>query len=91
MAIIIVGKTACTICNLVLDEVEPWVAFPHFIVDETHPLWRFSDSGVHRSCFASWPNASEFRKLFNATWPQLVPNVPREMLEDGLIVNVISE
>jgi hypothetical protein len=86
VAIIIRGKTTCSICRAVLANDDDIVATPHFIHDESHKLWRFSDSAMHRSCFLAWPEAGAFRAAFNQIWPTLVPRHPREMLDDGSIV-----
>lgn len=88
MAIVILGSSECSICKRVLDDSEPIVLFPHFIEDDTHPLWRHSDSGVHKACFLTWEHADEFRRIFNETWNRLVPDHPRRMLEDGEIIDI---
>jgi hypothetical protein len=86
MAILIEGRTECSLCGRILARGEEVVATPHFMRDESHPLWRFSDSAMHRSCFVAWEHAGEFRSLFNELWPRLMPQHPREMLADGSIV-----
>jgi hypothetical protein len=62
--------------------------FPHFIWDEAHPLWRFSDSAMHRTCFAGWDQAGQFRGIYNEVWPKIMPNHPREMRSDGTIIEL---
>ena len=65
MAIVIRGTTQCSICaRLILDNDEV-VATSHFIADQNDPLWRFSDSAMHRSCFLGWNERSEFVAKFN--------------------------
>ena len=86
MAIIIEGKTECDLCGSILAQGDEVVATPHFIRDEAHELWRFSDSAMHRSCFVAWERAGEFRSLYNELWPTLMSQHPREMLADGSIV-----
>jgi len=86
MALLIRGKTKCSICERVSESGDAWVGTPHFIADQNHHLWKFSDSAMHQSCFRSWEHAEEFRKLYNTIWPTLVPHAPREMLKDGSIV-----
>ena len=54
MALIIGGKSTCPICNHILEDGDDLVATTHFIADKTDPLWRYSDSAIHRSCFLSW-------------------------------------
>jgi len=86
LAIVIRGKTACSICGRTLLDGDDVVLFPHFIPDDAHPLWRFSDSAMHRVCFQDWGSAADFRAEFNREWPKLVPAHPRRMLPDGSIV-----
>jgi hypothetical protein len=56
--------------------------------DEAHPLWRFSDSAMHRACFADWDQAEQFRGIYNKVWPTIMPNHPREMQPDGAIIEL---
>jgi hypothetical protein len=62
--------------------------FPHFIWDKAHPLWRFSDSAMHRACFAGWDQAAQFRGIYNDVWPTIMPNHPRQMRSDGTIIEL---
>lgn len=90
MAIIIAGASKCSICDAVLARGEDVIGTPHFIHDSSHPLWPFSDSGMHRACFLAWPKASEFRAAYNDLWNREVPDHPREMLRDGTIVDRVG-
>ena len=67
MAILILGKTECSICGQTLNEGDDIVSTQHFIHDQEHPLWRYSDSGMHRSCFLSWEHRADFVNLYNGT------------------------
>lgn len=87
MAIIIENVSQCSLCGEILSG-EDFLSFPHFIQDDAHPLWRYSDSGMHRLCFVAWDHAEAFRSAFNTISPELWPNHPREMGADGLIVEV---
>jgi hypothetical protein len=64
MAILILGGSCCSICHDVLHVDEAIVATTHFIKDETDPLWRFSDTGMHRHCYESWEHREEFTKRY---------------------------
>lgn len=55
MALVELGRTICPICDTPIERPEDYVAFPHFIDDENDPLWPYSDSAIHRWCFATWP------------------------------------
>lgn len=59
MAIIITGKTQCSICGEVHGEGQRLYATSHFLGPE-HPLHRYSDSGMHWECFESWKSRDEF-------------------------------
>ena len=85
---IIVGDTAdCAICGSVIEVAAgDYVGFPHFIQDPQHPLCRYSDNVMHRACFLAWQHRDAFRQAYDTLWPQLVPNHPRRMLEDGSMV-----
>lgn len=88
MAIAVRGKTGCALCGIVLLDADEIVMFPHFIRNEDHPLWRFSDSAMHQSCFLDWDRATEFRSAYNEIWPRIMPNHPRQMQLDGSIVEI---
>jgi hypothetical protein len=64
MALIYSGMP-CAICGEPLDIHGPRVATTHFIGDETDPLWRFSDTAMHYSCFQEWKHREEFVKKYN--------------------------
>ena len=88
MAIVLRGKTDCSLCGSLINSANEIVMFPHFIWDNAHPLWRFSDSAMHQQCFADWDQAERFRAIFNGTWPDIMPDHPCEMLPNGSIVEL---
>ena len=65
MALILRGQTQCTICGTVIEDGDAIVATTHFISDKDDPLWHFSDSGMHRPCFLSWPLREDFVHKYN--------------------------
>ena len=65
MAIVLRGKTECSVCGNVIKEGDEIVATSHFIADQNDPLWRFSDSAMHCYCFANWNHRTEFVAKFN--------------------------
>lgn len=67
MALILRGKTECSICGVVIKDGDTIVATTHFIGEPSDPLWRFSDSGMHSSCFLAWPLRETFIERYNAT------------------------
>lgn len=85
---IFLGKSECSICGQVLRDGDDLVSTTHFIHDSAHPLWRFSDTGMHWACFIGWEHAAAFREAFDTLWPRAAPRHPRKMLADGSIVEV---
>ncbi|MEO1416703.1 MAG: hypothetical protein AAFW00_15575 [Bacteroidota bacterium] len=63
MAILILGQSTCSICGQVLKETEEIISWQAFL-DESHPLWKYSDSGMHASCFAHWEYKEVFEHLY---------------------------
>ena len=59
MAIIIEGKTACPLCDNILEKGQEVVSFPAFVGNELDPLWLFSDAAFHSGCFEKHPLSSE--------------------------------
>lgn len=72
MAIVILGSSGCSLCGEVLMTGHAIVATPHFIPDQSHPLWRYSDSAMHYDCFQQWPHREAFVAEYNRTMGQLV-------------------
>jgi hypothetical protein len=89
MALIILGKTTCSICDEPLMDGEDLVSTTHFIGDRADPLWRFSDSAMHSNCFSTWSHRAEFVERYNATVGQMVwgNNTRHRMKPDGTIVS----
>ena len=65
VALILFGKTECSLCGNVFMAGDEIVATSHFIADRDDPLWRFSDSAMHRSCFLAWDRREAFVAKFN--------------------------
>jgi hypothetical protein len=55
MAIIILGKTNCPLCQKPLLEGDETVAFPPLFANRRSGFRLFHDAGVHRSCIESHP------------------------------------
>ena len=64
MAIIIEGKSCCSICGNVLQKDDDIIGFTAFLGPE-HRFWKYSDSGMHKSCFENWEHRAEFLHLYN--------------------------
>ena len=55
MAIIILGKSECPICNKLINQGDELVGFPVLSNDEKDLLYFFSDAGFHEACFIRHP------------------------------------
>src|SRR5215475_9390427 len=90
MALILMGITKCALCDSVLKVDDAIVATSHFIADPQHPLWRFSDAAMHKTCFLNWDQRRAFVDLFNqivgsVTWGNGTKHLMRD---DGAIVSL---
>lgn len=56
MALIILGKSTCPLCNQILEKGEPLKAFPAFLPSD-HRFGKFSDAAFHVACFDKDPDA----------------------------------
>lgn len=65
MAVIIRGKSKCSVCGKVIDERDQIVATSQFITDANDPLWKFSNTAMHKRCFLGWDRRSEFIDRYN--------------------------
>lgn len=50
MALLIYGKTVCSLCGRVIEQNEPTCSFPPFVVNESDPCFVFSDGAFHEAC-----------------------------------------
>jgi hypothetical protein len=90
MALIVSGITKCALCDSVLKMDDAIVATSHFIADLQHPLYRFSDAAMHKTCFLDWDQRQTFVDLFNQiiggiTWGN---GTNQFMRDDGTIVSL---
>lgn len=57
MAVILLGKSICRLCNTVIDVEDDVVGFPPFSADPSDPYTIFSDAAFHEACFEKHPLA----------------------------------
>ena len=90
MALIFRNRTKCAICGFVIADGDRVVATSHFIADDTDPLWKFSDAGMHYDCFQRWKHRREFVRKYNQSLGRITwgDGCRREMQTDGSIANV---
>jgi hypothetical protein len=66
MALFDSGNSRCALCEEALTESDDVVATSHFIGDENHLLWRYSDANMHKTCFLRWEHRAVFVATYNA-------------------------
>jgi len=81
MALFDPGFTRCALCGDVLPDDDDLVGTTHFIGDPAHPLYRYSDALMHRTCFLRWDRRAAFVAAYNAE----MGSVGHYMLPDGRI------
>jgi len=59
------GSAICALCNEAIRPDADAVVTPDFIADDSDPFFRFSDSAMHRACFAVWDHRKAFVTQFN--------------------------
>lgn len=55
MALVILGKTPCSLCGKPVLQGEATISFTAFVANRRDPLYRFSDAVFHRRCFEQDP------------------------------------
>ena len=73
MALFFSGETPCSICGYVISEGDDFVGTTHFISDDSDPLWKFSDSVMHRQCYENWEHRDEFTTRYRTMMGGLYP------------------
>lgn len=99
MALIIVGKTKCSICGAVIEDGQPVSSFPHFIQNELDPLAVFNDGAFHLECFRNQPLAQKAEKLYDEMLRRLIPadrvcivcNKPLDDPDDYFVIGHLVE
>lgn len=70
------------------DEI---VASSHFIGDQNDPLYRYSDSGMHRDCFLNWDLRADFVARFNQVYGEITfGNGTYHFMEPDGFINVLE-
>ena len=75
MGFFILGETSCSLCGELIRVGDDIVGTTHFIDDDTDPLWRYSDSVMHRGCFDVWEHREEFARRYRETMSPMYPHV----------------
>ena len=82
MALISLGSSTCSICGEVLHKDQEMITWQAFLTPN-HPLWKYSDTGMHAECFEQWEHKEEFEHL-SKYQPSLDINDPytKDMIEN---------
>jgi hypothetical protein len=93
MALVLRGKSKCSLCDQIIEKDDPIVMTSHFVTDAQDPLWRFSDSTMHQKCFLPWDQRALFVEKFNLvmstiTW---VNGAYHHMNNDGSITTLVRD
>jgi hypothetical protein len=64
MALLTRGSTKCSLCGVVIQKDHEIAVIGEFRCDPKHPIARYLDSCVHRSCFENWEYREEFTKMY---------------------------
>ena len=57
----------CSLCSKPIRIGDEYIATTHFIGDSADPLYRYSDSAMHRSCFDNWEHRDIFTSKYHQT------------------------
>ena len=74
MAIIFEGSSKCAICGEVLKKTDEIVGLPA-ISDTEHPLYKYFDTGFHKSCMDNWDKKPLIQSILlkeNPNWKNLI-------------------
>jgi len=69
MAIVLLGKTICPLCEYPLEENENVYVFPALISNQADPLYELNDRAFHKSCLVAHPLYSRISKVMRI-WQQ---------------------
>jgi hypothetical protein len=87
MAIVIIDKTVCPICNQVIGDNQRVISFPPLVTNELDPLFLFHDAAIHEECFRRHPLANAATKHLQEMREKTAPVNRRCLVCTRLIVN----
>jgi hypothetical protein len=74
MGLVVGGKQVCPLCGKAIRQGDTVVGTALGIVDQTDPLWRFSDATFHLHCFDGWEDRNAFMKRMDELAKKRLPN-----------------
>ena len=81
MALFFLVLVVVPFCEKVLSEEDEIVGTTHFIDDDEHPLFQYSDAVMHRVCFQKWDQRAAFVAAYNNS----IMGYVHRMRPDGVI------
>jgi hypothetical protein len=82
MALVLLGKSTCPLCNEVMKEGEELKAFPAFLPYD-HRFGRFSDAAFHKVCFEKDEDAQAVDDMLYV-WERIMKSMPRDLVTEEL-------
>lgn len=89
MALILQGKSRCSICGEILQQNDRLYATTHFF-GRDHHLWRYSDSGMHWACFIGWQHRAEFAAAYVRARAHCQPGCGQALAFSGKHCSVVA-
>ena len=74
MAILLLGKSICPICNETIMSTDEYRSFPAFAVNMLDPLFFFSDSSFHWQCLTRHASGAKAISLSERFLEQIKPS-----------------
>ena len=68
MGMTFLGLSKCVLCGRVLQEGEDLHGFPAFVSNESDPLYRYSDAGLHTACLEADPLGMAATRFIEEEW-----------------------
>lgn len=82
MALVLLGKSKCSLCSEVMKEGEELKAFPAFLPYD-HRFGRFSDAAFHKVCFEKDTDAQAVDDMLYV-WERIMKSMPRDLVTEEL-------
>jgi hypothetical protein len=73
MGLIVNGTQVCPLCGKAIRQSDTVVGTALGIVDQTDPLWRFSEATFHLECFDAWEDRHAFRMRMDELAKERLP------------------
>ena len=65
MALLFVGKTQCPVCCEIIKSVHDAIGLPPFVFNPSSPLFKLSDSSLHKKCYQKLLSTPKVGQVLN--------------------------